>query len=469
MFICKNVRGFQSTTFTLILLTASISCFADSNLAAGTAKTVITPPDAKPRVSVMGVVPKSKEHDLYARALVLNDGTNRLVIITYDLNCLDVATPILRVRCRDELGIPPANLILLGSHNHQAPIQIVPDNFDYGRWLAEQIFRLIQEAIANEQGPVRLSFGSGQGDFVTAMASKEKDTEVQVLSVVRNGKPVAVLFNHPTHPLQTGTDTMSVGHCGYALDTLEERIPGCIALYADGCGGNQFARKPRETRDPLDAVKALATSLSDVVSGTLTGTMTDVTGPISTSMETISLPLADPMPREDAEELARRLEVPMDIGYVPYPDENRETNWIRALIRHYDEGLPFPKRTTDMVCTDDGFLLHELPEAREFPCRYEETIVAKIGKLVFVAMQGEVCAPIGMRIKDTFRHEHPIMVFAYMGEHNLYIPTRRIVEMDVYQSKVLRIQYACPVGWSPEVETEMGDAVIAMVNGVLAR
>jgi transposase len=73
-------------------------------------------------------------------------------------------------------------------------------------------------------------------------------------------------------------------------------------------------------------------------------------------------------------------------------------------------------------------------------------IVATIGSLCFIAMQGEVCAPIGMRIKDALRRKTPLFVCAYMGEHNLYIPTREIVRLDAYQAQVIRIQYASPVG-----------------------
>ena len=89
-------------------------------------------------------------------------------VLTTKKNCLDVGTPILRARLQDELGIDPSRLILLATHNHNAPIQIVPDNFDYGRWLADRMFELVQEAISKERGPVRISFGSGHGDFITS-------------------------------------------------------------------------------------------------------------------------------------------------------------------------------------------------------------------------------------------------------------------------------------------------------------
>ena len=56
------------------------------------------------------------------------------------------------------------------------------------------------------------------------------------------------------------------------------------------------------------------------------------------------------------------------------------------------------------------------------------------------------------------------MVFGYFAEHNLYIPTRELVRLDAYQSRVIRIQYASPVGWAPEVEDEMVKGALAMVG-----
>ena len=122
--------------------------------------------------------------DIYARALVLNDGLRRLVIITYDLNCLDVATPILRARLAKEMGIEPQYLILLATHNHNGPIQIVPENFEYGRWLADTLVELVREAIQKEDGPVSLHFGSAPGYFITASGNAPVDYEIQVLSLI---------------------------------------------------------------------------------------------------------------------------------------------------------------------------------------------------------------------------------------------------------------------------------------------
>jgi neutral ceramidase len=437
---------------------------------AGVAKAVISPDekDYKKLVTVMGTHATRKDHDIYARVLTLFDGTNRLAIVTYDLNCLDVATPILRKRCRDELHLPPSHLILLGTHNHAAPIQIVPANFEYGRWLAKRIFELISESIQKEKGPAQVWLGTGNDYDVIATGNAPADPEIEILKVTVAGKPLALFFNHPTHPMQSSQRHIDTGHPGYAVDFLEEAMPGVQAMYVDACGGNQFPDRGLRMSGTMQQVKDLGKELSENVLKIASGDLKDVSGKIVSKLEIISLPLAPPLSYEEAKKLAEKKHVPLNIGLVPYPHRDRESNWIRMLLKHYEEHIPFPKRTTDRVCTDDAFLVRdgELPDKREFPCRYEEVIVSKIGPLCFVGMQGEVCAPIGMRIKDALRRKTPLFVTAYMSEHNLYIPTREIVRQDAYQAQVIRIQYACPVSWAPEVEDEMVKGVLNVVTEV---
>lgn len=459
-----------------------------AEMKAGVAKAPIT--NDEPRVMVNGRVSRGTLKDIYARVLVLNDGQSRLVFVTYDLNCLDVATPLLRKRVERELGIEKSHLILLATHNHSAPIQIVPDNFDYGHWLADKMFELIEEAIANERGPVKVEYGFGDGYFIFSRGNAPVDYEIQVLKVSRGDQPVALLFNHATHPAQASVYLIGPGHPGWAMDDIEAAMPGVQAMYCDAAGGNQFVRRPVDYTDRLEQARQVgpqavdaymrqvteetARQLSQATLAIADGKLADVTGPITSSYEIIPLPLAPPIPEAQARQLAKS--VPMDVGFVPYPHDDRGTNWIRMLIRYYDEGLEFPTKTTDMVCTDDTYLVRKDDEKflqkydygidDTYPCVYEETIVAKIGPMPFVAMQGEVCAPIGSRVKDAFRAEGPIFITAYMGEHNLYIPTRELVRQDAYQAKVIRIQYACPVGWDPSVEDEMVAAVVKMVENI---
>ncbi len=439
---------------------------------AGTAKGIITPDKllkltAGKLNNLTMLDCDGKEHDLFARVLTLFDGSERLVIVTFDSNSLDVATPILRERCKKELGLDPSHLLLICTHNHQTPMPRWKENFSYQRWLGEKMFALIKEAVSKEQGPVNVFYGSGQGYFLRSSGNAPTDYEIQALKVMRGSRTVAILANHPTHPLQTSRTKLGAGHAGYAMDDLETMFPDALPLYGDACGGNQFiAAKVNDTiYGDMAQAREYGTKLANAVRDICAGPMIDVTGPISSRMEVISLPLAPPIPYAEALALAK--DIPLDIGYDHAKD--RGTNWIRAVLKHYREGIPFPTKTGEMVLRDEGYFSAAADDKRAYPCRCEEVIAAKIGPMPLVALQGEVCAPIGMRIKDAFRTERPIMLFAYMGEQNVYIPTRENVRLNDYQARVIQMQYASPAGWSPDVEDEMVKGTVDLIRKTLTQ
>ena len=307
-------------------------------------------------------------------------------------------------------------------------------------------------------------FGNGYGYFTRAQLSYTPDYEIQLLKAVVGRRTAALLFNHPTHPQLGPRNLYGASHPGFAMDEIEATFPGSTAIYADACGGNQYTFAP-DGSDPLASCKARGHELAEVVTKIANGSLQEVTGAIESRMKVLDLPLADPVPYKRALELAEG--VPLDGGFKAFPDPLRDTNWIRALLKHYKQGIPFPKKISDYVCSDEEFLLTKLDEPRKFPCRFEEVVGAQIGKLTFVAIQGEPLAQIGMRIKEVLRQRGPAMVFGYFGEHNLYVPTRENVRLDLYQSQVLRVQYTCPVGWSLDVEDEMIKGTLAVVGAEL--
>ncbi|MFC1557783.1 hypothetical protein ACFL40_00360 [candidate division KSB1 bacterium] len=452
----------------LYLLTAGITKSEAFEMKAGTAKGVITPD--KPLFMTAWKTPAGKVHDLYARVLVLNDGDKRLVIVTYDLSAFGTATNILRKKCEEELNIDKSRLIFIATHNHQGPLPRLPENFAYMRWAAEKVFTLIKEAIANEMGPIQLYYGNGYGYFVREREARDNssnapiDYEVQLLKVMSNNKTLAMLFNHPAHPLRDAVEKYGVSHPGYAIDYIEEKIPGTMAMYGDGCGGNQQVISPEGIDGDLAAAKFLGRELAEVVLDISKEPMQEVTGPISSKFESISLPLAPPVSYTEALQLAKDIPLDIEIAYL----KDRGSNWIRALLKHYKEGIPFPTKTADLIYDDtQTYLFNDLDNRETFSNRIEQVIVTKIGKMIFAAMQGEVCAPIGMRIKDKFRYKNPIMVFAYMGEHEVYIPTRELVRMNGYQARSITRQFGSPCGWSPEVEDETVNGVVKMIESVL--
>jgi hypothetical protein len=432
---------------------------AAGHMKAGTAKVNVTPDKARYDVEKQLIDPPQAYHPVHARCLTLHDGARRMAIVTYDFNCLDYATPILRERCEKELGISPAYLLLLATHNHQVPMQIIPSNFDYGEWLAEKIFGAIKEAIAKEDGPVELHFGSGSEYGIRASGAAPTDFEVQVLKVAKGAKTVALLFNQATHPVRGPDPYYGCSSPGYTMDEIEEVFPGSLALYADACGGNQYWI-PLGMADKLAECKRRGHDLAKTVAAVAQGRMVEISGALESKLKLMDLPLADPMPYEKALELARG--IPMDIGMVPPPAPERYNNWIRALVRHYKEGIPFPRRSSDYPCADGGYLVPKLDKPRKYECRFVECVAGHIGNLQLCAIQGEPCGPIGARIKDVLRQKGPMMMFGYFAERNLYVPTREIVRQDAYQASVIRLQFGSPVGWAPEVEDEMVKRALAM-------
>ena len=231
---------FNRRTFLAAAAAASAAKADPARMKAGTAKVDVTPDKGRYDVEKQLIDPPKVYHPVHARVMTLHDGARRMVIVTYDFNCLDYATPILRERLEKEMGITPAYLILLATHNHQVPMQTIPSNYDYGEWLAEKIFGCIKEAISKEDGPAELNFGFAPLYGIRSSGAAPVDYDLQMLRVSKGGKLLAALFTHPTHPVRGPDPYYGASHPGYAMDEFEAAFPGSLALYADACGGNQY-------------------------------------------------------------------------------------------------------------------------------------------------------------------------------------------------------------------------------------
>ena len=134
--------------------------------------------------------------------------------------------------------------------------------------------------------------------------------------------------------------------------TRSRPYPDSTAIYADACGGNQYTFAA-DGSEPLAACKARGHELAEVVLRIGNGSLEEVTGPIESRLKILDLPLAEPVSHKRALELAQG--VPLYAGFQAFPDPRRDTNWIRALLKHYKEGIPFPTRISEYVCTDEEF------------------------------------------------------------------------------------------------------------------
>jgi hypothetical protein len=237
---------------------------ADKNAAfrAGASEVVITPPGGAP---TLGTIQRSTGiHDeLFARALVLNDGKQRVAILSLDLIGMDFGlSDSIRDKVRERTGI--STILVHCTHNHSAPFTIpwsalgprwlAGPGKDWRRSLAPKLAELVAQTDA-ESVEGRLSAGRAP---VQVGTNRRTPTEqgivmkpypqgpivpwVDVLRVDRvDGTPLAILFSHAAHPviIHGSSRMISAEFPGFAAQKLKERFGGdIVAMFGQAFAAN---------------------------------------------------------------------------------------------------------------------------------------------------------------------------------------------------------------------------------------
>ena len=118
------------------------------------AETIVTRVKDEPTQRVLRLIDKAPEdledvHDeLYARALLMSDGTQRLAIITVDIGSLD--GPVILGAIEKATGIPKTNIAVNWSHTHDAAgVDGRAQAPRSGEWLAGILSQLVRRAFDN--------------------------------------------------------------------------------------------------------------------------------------------------------------------------------------------------------------------------------------------------------------------------------------------------------------------------------
>jgi len=108
----------------VVFLILHIFCPAgEAALEGGCAKVNITPPLGIPLIGSYGKPSDDILDELYAKALVLNDGTNTVAIVSCDLlyTPLEEITGPVRKIITEKTGIPEQNILICATHTHSGP------------------------------------------------------------------------------------------------------------------------------------------------------------------------------------------------------------------------------------------------------------------------------------------------------------------------------------------------------------
>src|SRR5262245_13585285 len=246
----------------LVACCVSSSSVAAQELRAGAAKIDITPPTgyamwgygARHDAPSVGVL-----DPLFARALVLSAGSERIAPVSLDLGRAPMrqSTAAIRSRVKEEAGVE--HLFLVGSHTHHGPV-IELDNWpkgqkSYVRELEDKLAKVIIEA-AKSAKPARLGVASKNVPFNRNRHSKRPDKlvdpELLVLRVEdHDGTPIAHAVNFAAHPTMHPAQVLkfSADYPG-AMAKLVEEQTAAPCLFLQGAAGDLSANPPPGVKGP---------------------------------------------------------------------------------------------------------------------------------------------------------------------------------------------------------------------------
>ncbi|MCX7993654.1 MAG: neutral/alkaline non-lysosomal ceramidase N-terminal domain-containing protein [Fimbriimonadales bacterium] len=242
--------------------TLSVAILASSwaqGLQAGAAANKITPTKqvylagyASNRPNTGGV-----HDDIWARAVVVQAGQERVAIVVCDLLGL-LRDDVQKIRQRVK-SVPPNRVMVLCTHVHSAPdtiglwgptpLQSGRDN-DYVNFVIETVAKTVDEAASKLQ-PAVVGFAKTNIEGVSYNYRIEKilDTEAAVMQF-RNkadGKVIATLTNFACHPEVMNNDRLTSDMCHWYYQGVESKVGG-VAIFANGALGGMIS--PAANPDP---------------------------------------------------------------------------------------------------------------------------------------------------------------------------------------------------------------------------
>ena len=392
--------------------------------------------------------------ELWAKALVLQaaDG-NRGVIVTLDL--VGIGRKLSDHVCAEleaAYDLKRNQVVICTSHTHSGPVvgrnlaplhywgvdQTQRDLIDqYAKQLVAKIVQVVGAAIENGQ-PCRLQWGSGHESFAvnrrnnpagevprrraTGTLAGPVDHDVPVLSVRdAEGNLKAVVFGYACHATTVSFQHWSGDYPGYAQIELQQRHPGCIAMFWAGCGADQNPL-PRRT---VALAQQYGRELADAVDEVLSAALPPLPAKLTTRYRDIEVPLST-LP--DAEELQADLPPDGEFG-------NYQQRWAKDLLLRIETEGP-------------------LKDHYSYPIS-----VWSIGDQIdFVTLGGEVVVDYALRLKRR-RYGNRTWVAGYSNDVMAYIPSLRVLKEGGYEGGGSNVYYGLPALWSDQIEETIVGAV----------
>jgi hypothetical protein len=252
------------------------------------------------------------------------------------------------------------------------------------------------------------------------------DHDVPVLQVRGvGGDLLGILFGYACHNTTTGVMQFNGDYAGWAQEYLEADNPGAVALYVQGCGGDQNPY-PRGT---IDLAKKHGRSLATAVEAGLIANPKAIAGPLRAALAYVDIDYSKPPTRAELEQRAK------------------STN-------RYD------KRYAET-------LLEILEEEGALPKNYPVPVqVIHLGdRLTMVTIGGEVVIDYSLRLKRELGKGRAVWVAGYSNDVMTYIPSLRVLREGGYEGggamRYVRSN-PHPSHWAESIEKRLVDRIHAL-------
>jgi neutral ceramidase len=412
-------------------------CAAESHLRAGAARKSIVPPFP---TQMGGFTDRVKNfegvHDeLFARALVLDDGATKVVFIGSDLMAIDAElVRLAREQITRATGIPASHILICCTHNHSAPsyyqkTAMRQDDAEPSlkKFLVERFASVAIEAAAT-MVPARAGFAAGSLEGVTRNRQQKNvlvDPQVGVLRVEeREGrKTIATLFNFTGHPVILGsTNLMLSGEFPGAASRTVEMVLGGVAICAQGACGDITVNR---NGDPLLEIERLGRTVGGEVIATsgLLELREDLA--LKAASKSLRLPARRWPSLEQAKTALEQGQAALELA--------RKQKAPAALTGLLEDKIRVHKMAVARAAKADPSKVETELEA--------EVQVVQVGDVMFGAIPGELFVEYALELRSRVKQDtaNAFCLLGYANGYLGYIVTPRAVETGGYEASVTRL------------------------------
>lgn len=430
-------------------------------LLAGVASANITPPIGMPLEGYphRKMVSKGIHDELYAKALVLNDGNEKIAIVTLDLVAVDARlTAKVRGFTEEMTNIKGKNVMLAASHTHSGPTGFLPGyshkitafpNVEYKgptelyspdveafrTVVARKIAGAIYQANANE---IEAKTGVGKGDIPRKVICTNRrdpkgpmDPELGVLRVDNlNGDTLAVLINYTCHStvLQVDNILISADFTGFAMKTIESVIGNnAVAMFTNGACGDV---SPRYTRrdTTFDEVERLGKILAGEATQVLYNIETVPSVTLNATSRFLKLPKKKtPSPEEARKNFKLAKEKLDELRRRKAPDPE-----IRTAI------TDFQGTRMELIRAEKS--KHNVEHPKSLETVSTEVQVLRVNDALLVGIPGELFVEVGMSIKKGSGLEN-VFIVGYANDYISYILSPKAYRLNILEKFMTETTY----------------------------